>query len=91
MNPEALLDLALAQQQDHAIILLDPEGVVVRWLAGATRIFGYLPVEMVGSTLDKIFTPEDLARGDLAWELRAAASSGTGEDDRWQVRKMGCA
>jgi two-component system CheB/CheR fusion protein len=84
-----LLELALAQQEDHAIILLDTEARVVAWLPGATRTFGYRPEEMMGQTLTRLFTPEDLARGDLDWELQAARSYGKAEDDRWQVRQDG--
>jgi two-component system CheB/CheR fusion protein len=61
----------------------------VSWLAGATSTLGYTSEEMAGQTLERIFTPEDLARGDLDWELRAARSYGKAEDDRWQVRKDG--
>src|SRR5215210_3808326 len=89
MTDTHLLELALAQEKEHAIILLDADALVVGWYPGAIRVLGWEPDEMRGQTLDRIFTPEDLARGDLDWELRTARSYGKAEDDRWQVRKDG--
>jgi PAS domain S-box-containing protein len=84
-----LLELAVAQEEEHALILLDPAGRVVDWHVGATLTLGWERREMLGQTLERIFTPEDLARGDLDWELRTARSYGKAEDDRWQLRKDG--
>jgi PAS domain S-box-containing protein len=84
-----LLSLALEQEQEHALILLDADARVVAWYRAATRALGWECDEMLGQTLERIFTPEDLARGDLDWEVRAATSYGKAEDDRWQVRKDG--
>ena len=89
MNPELLLPLGLAQQEDHAIIVLDEAAKIVDWYPGAARIFGHAPSEVLGHTLAFLFTPEDLARGDLEWELKAAQAYGRSEDDRWQMRKDG--
>jgi PAS domain S-box-containing protein len=89
MTARELLELALAQEQEHALILLDADARVVSWLAGATKTLGYTAEEMLGQTLERLFTPEDLERGDLDWELRAARSYGKAEDDRWQIRKDG--
>ena len=89
MTPLALLELALAQEQEHAVIVLDTDGRVVGWHAGAYATFGYSADEMLGESLERIFTPEDLQRGEAEWELRAARSYGKAEDDRWHVRKDG--
>jgi PAS domain S-box-containing protein len=86
---DALLALALEREYEHAIIVLDAQARVVTWLHGAETTLGYSAVEMKGAGLERIFTPEDLARGDLQWELRAAESYGKCEDDRWHVRKDG--
>jgi two-component system CheB/CheR fusion protein len=89
MRALELVSAALAQQQEHAIVVLDAEARIVEWLPAATRTFGWERAEMLGQTLERLFTPEDLARGDLDWELRAARSYGKGENDRWQLRKDG--
>ena len=89
MNANALLQHVLTLQHEHAIILLDEAARVTEWLPSASQVFGYCAGEMRGSTLERLFTPDDLARGDLDWELRAARSYGKAEDDRWLVRKDG--
>jgi PAS domain S-box-containing protein len=89
MSGKDLLQVALAQEQEHAVILLDDGARVVSWLAGATKTFGYEAQEMLGQSMDRIFTPEDRMRGDPEWELRTARSYGSAEDDRWQIRKDG--
>jgi PAS domain S-box-containing protein len=84
-----LLDLALGEVGTHAVVLLDPGGVIVGWLAGAERLFGYTADEIVGRNASVLFTPEDLEKDLSSWELKTAAASGESEDDRWQVRKDG--
>lgn len=88
-KPENLLRLLTEQAKDHALILIDPQGLVVAWLAGAEEVFGYSSGEMVGQPLDHIFTEEDRARGIPGHELEMARQNGRAEDDRWQVRKDG--
>ena len=89
MRAAELLSRALVQEQEHSVILMDAGGLVVGWLGAASITLGYSEQEMAGATLARIFTPEDLARGDLDWELRTAESYGKSEDDRWHVRKDG--
>jgi two-component system CheB/CheR fusion protein len=84
-----LLGLAKGQVGTHAVILLDSSGVVVGWLAGAERLFGYEAGEIIGQNLSVLFTPEDLARDLSSWEQETASASGESEDDRWHVRKDG--
>ena len=90
--PEAfrrLLQLALAQERQHAFVALDPEGVVVEWAGGASRVFGYTAEEMIGRTLDCLMLEDEVLRGEAAWSLAAARSYGYSEEDRWNVRKDG--
>lgn len=84
-----LLDLILPEVGTHALILLDPTGTIVAWLAGAERLFGYTAEEIIGQNAALLFTPEDLRKGLSDWEQRTASLSGESEDDRWQVRKDG--
>lgn len=55
-----LLELALNEVGTHALILIDPNGVIVGWLAGAERVFGYQSEEIIGQNVSVLFTPEDL-------------------------------
>jgi len=84
-----LLDQWLVQAQDHAVILLDPAGVVVEWYPAATRILGYAREEAIGKPLDIIFVPEDRDNGVPAYEREVARRLGRSEDDRWHVSKNG--
>ena len=84
-----LLQLALAQERRHAFIALDPEGVVVEWAGGASRVFGYAAEEMIGRTLDCLMTGGEVLRGEGEWGLAVARSYGYSEEDRWSVRKDG--
>ena len=86
---DRLRESALAQVTTHALILLDPDGMIVGWLAGAERLFGYTADEIVGQNVSVLFTPEDIQRGQSAWEQMTANASGSSEDDRWQLRKDG--
>ncbi|WP_050733249.1 PAS domain S-box protein [Methylobacterium sp. ARG-1] len=75
--------------QDYAIILLDLDGRVTDWNAGATRILGWRPEEMCGQTADAFFTPEDRRDGIPAMEMQSALEKGTGIDERWHLRRDG--
>ena len=74
---------------DYAIFMLDPDGVVLTWNAGAERFKGYRADEIVGSHFSRFYPPEALARGLPAHELEMAARVGSFEDEGWRVRKDG--
>ena len=48
---------------DYAIYMLSPEGIITNWNAGAQRIKGYLPDEIVGKHFSQFYTEEDRRRG----------------------------
>jgi PAS domain S-box-containing protein len=74
---------------DYAIFLLDPEGRVRSWNAGAQEIKGYAPEEVIGRHFS-MFYPEELRADHLpARELEIAAAKGRMRDEGWRVRKDG--
>jgi PAS domain S-box-containing protein len=75
--------------QEYAIFAMNAEGHIVHWNKGATHITGYEEAEVLGATLDRIFTKEDCDAGAPALELKAAADLGHASDERWHVRKDG--
>jgi PAS domain S-box-containing protein len=75
--------------QDYAIYMLDPQGKVVSWNAGAQRIKGYAADEIIGRNFSCFYSPEDIARGVPNEELALAAARGRTESERWRVRKDG--
>jgi PAS domain S-box-containing protein len=86
---QRLLEIALGEVGTHALILLDAEGRIVAWLAGAERLLGYKAEEIIGKNVSILFTPEDLEKDLSNWEINTARGSGESEDDRWQMRKDG--
>src|ERR1700686_251607 len=75
--------------RDYAILLLDAEGSVSTWNAGAERIIGYTAEEIIGRHFSCFYTAEDIERGKPEEGLRAAVSKGRFEDESWRIRKDG--
>jgi PAS domain S-box-containing protein len=74
---------------DYAIYMLDPDGRVSSWNAGAERFKGYAPDEIIGAHFERFYTPEDRAAGLPALALRTAREEGRFEREGWRVRKDG--
>ncbi len=75
--------------QDYGIFMLDPEGMVVSWNAGAQRIKQYLPDEVIGRHFSLFYLPEAIAAKWPDEELRRAARDGRFEEEGWRLRKDG--
>jgi two-component system CheB/CheR fusion protein len=86
---EVLGRALLEQAKDHAIIFLDPDGAIVGWAGAASEIFGFDEAEMLGESLNSLFTHEDQEQGVPEHERALATSAGRSEDDRWHLRKDG--
>jgi PAS domain S-box-containing protein len=86
---EEKLRLLTSNVKDYAIIMLDPQGNVVSWSAGAERVKGYSSEEMLGQHFSRFYPPEDVERGKPARGLAIAAEQGQFEDEGWRVRKDG--
>ena len=74
---------------DYAIYMLDPDGHIATWNAGARLFKGYEAEEVIGRHFSSFFTPEDRAAGLPQRALAAAASEGKFETEGWRVRKDG--
>jgi PAS domain S-box-containing protein len=74
---------------DYAIFMLDPQGQILTWNAGATRIKGYQPDEIIGRHFSEFYPPEALDRHLPEHELQVASAEGRFEDEGWRVRKDG--
>jgi PAS domain S-box-containing protein len=74
---------------DYALILLDTQGRIVSWNAGAQRLKGYRPAEILGKHFSCFYPPEANERGWPEEVLRTAAQQGRFEDEGWRVRKDG--
>src|SRR5436309_815658 len=69
--------------------MLDPNGVVTSWNAGAERIKGFLTQEIVGQHFSKFYTEEDQKAGMPQRVLDTARHEGKFEGEGWRVRKEG--
>jgi len=74
---------------DYAIFMLDPEGCVASWNAGAERIKGYLSREIIGHNFSCFYRPEDIRQGKPEGALRSATEHGRHEEVAIHVRKDG--
>ena len=74
---------------DYAIYMLDRHGVVTSWNAGAHRIKGYSPDEVIGTHFSRFYRPEDRARGLPEIALATAEREGRFESEGWRIRKDG--
>jgi PAS domain S-box-containing protein len=74
---------------DYAIFMLDPNGIVTNWNAGAERIKGYRSGEIIGRHFSCFYTEEDRAAGLPRRALATAARDGRFEMEGWRVRKGG--
>ncbi|HET9401355.1 MAG TPA: PAS domain S-box protein [Candidatus Acidoferrales bacterium] len=81
--------LLVSSVRDYAIFILDPEGNVISWNAGAERIKGYTAAEILGRNFANFYPPEAQAAKKPAGELKIAASEGRFEEEGWRVRKDG--
>lgn len=86
---EERFKLLVESVRDYAIFMLDPDGHVLTWNAGAQRFKGYRADEIIGQHFS-IFYPNE-ARQER-WpdhELEVATKTGVFEDEGWRVRKDG--
>lgn len=74
---------------DYAIYMLDPNGRVTSWNAGAERFKGYTADEIIGEHFSKFYQPEDRDAGVPARALDTAITEGRFEAEGWRVRKDG--
>jgi PAS domain S-box-containing protein len=74
---------------DYAIYMVDLDGIIISWNAGAERLKGYAETEIVGQHFSHFFTSEERDAGKPATALKTAAETGRWEDEGWRIRKDG--
>jgi PAS domain S-box-containing protein len=81
--------LMVESVQDYAIFMLDPDGHIDTWNAGAKRIKGYEADEIIGQHFSKFYPRADVIARKPWRELEVALAEGRVEDEGWRVRKDG--
>lgn len=79
----------VASVQDYALFLLDEQGRIRSWNAGAERFKGYTRDEILGQHFSRFYPPELVASGWPEFELQQARALGRFEDEAWRLRKDG--
>jgi PAS domain S-box-containing protein len=74
---------------DYALYMLDPDGTVTSWNAGAQRIKGYTPDEIIGKHFSQFYTEDDRRKGEPQRALQTAVRDGRFEREARRVRKDG--
>jgi len=75
--------------QDYSIILLDKEGNIESWSAGAEKIKGYAASEILGKNFGIFYTPKDLDAQLPERLIQQAVTAGRATHEGWQLRKNG--
>lgn len=75
--------------RDYAIFLLDRDGNIRSWNAGAEQIKGYRAAEILGQPFSVLHTPGDIERAAPEALLQAAREQGRAEGEGWRVRRDG--
>lgn len=75
--------------KDYAIFMLDPEGNVASWNAGAQVFKGYTRDEIIGKHFSNFYSKEDRDNDKPGRELIDALRDGRVEDEGWRYRKDG--
>jgi len=74
---------------DYAIYMIDPDGIITSWNAGARRFKGYEEAEVLGHHFSRFYTEEDRLAGLPQRALDTAIGEGRFEGEGWRVRKDG--
>jgi PAS domain S-box-containing protein len=86
---EEMFRLLVGSVQEYAIFMLDPDGYITSWNAGARRIKGYEPHEIIGRHFSVFYPDEDRKAHKPERELEIARKSGSVIDEGYRVRKDG--
>ena len=82
-------ELLVQSVTDYAIYMLDPQGRVTSWNAGARRFKGYEADEIIGEHFSRFYTPEEREKDIPRIALETAEREGRFEIEGWRVRKDG--
>lgn len=81
--------LAVESLVDYALVTMDADRLISSWSGPAAAMLGWSESEMIGQSIARIFTPEDIEKGVDRSEFQAALDKGRESDERWHVRKDG--
>jgi PAS domain S-box-containing protein len=74
---------------DHAIFLVDADGLVRTWSEGAARVMGYTREQILGRPVSLFYTPEARALDEPRQVIEAAVREGRHTTEGWRLRADG--
>lgn len=86
---EERLRLLVESVREYAIYMLDPDGHVRTWNAGAERIHGFSATQIVGKHFSIFYPQADATAGRPQRELAAAVRNGQYREEGWRLRADG--
>ena len=93
MEKKALLEMLhkrmITEIQDYAIILLDIDGTILSWNAGAEKIKGYHEREILGQNFRIFYMPQDRQAGLPEQLIELAKREGRARHIGRRLRKDG--
>ena len=75
--------------RDYAIFMLDPDGHIATWNAGAAQIHGYAAREAIGMHFSQLLVHDGAEQVHARRELGIAAQEGRFQEEGWRLRKDG--
>jgi two-component system, LuxR family, sensor kinase FixL len=82
-------ELLIHSVTDIALLVLDPDGRIMSWNAGAEHISGWREDEILGRHFSIFYPPADVAAGKPERELAIVREAGRFEEQGIRVRKDG--
>jgi formate hydrogenlyase transcriptional activator len=86
---DAFPDRIPSSVQDYALYLLNIEGRIATWYAGAARVYGYKSDEVIDQHISSLYSDSEIACGNSQEELKRAEAEGHLGTEGWQVKKDG--
>jgi len=86
---EKLHQRMIAEIQDYAIILMDIDGTILSWNAGAEKIKGYKEEEIIGQNFRIFYMPLDRQAGLPEQLIEQAIKEGRARHIGRRVKKSG--
>lgn len=83
------LNLLIDGAAEYAIYMLDPQGCVLIWNAGAERLKGWREAEILGQHTAVFYPADAQAAGKPEEDLRRVRAEGKLEEEGWRLRKDG--
>jgi two-component system sensor kinase FixL len=84
-----MAELLLDAVTEVALVVLDPDGQITGWNAGAEHISGFREEEVLGEHFSIFYPPEDIADGKPVRELAAVRETGRYQEQGARLRKDG--